>query len=256
MTFVSHINATRDLAAMAAEDKMGGAGPSYVAPGSINDALLSELLRHGDKVPPTAALPELPPARASFAADTSEGGVAVPSMGASMMEAIVGLASLMRRQNAELRAQEVVAMAAQMESQADDLKEKASQIKFYGILAGALNITAGIASIGMGAKVSTKLGDALESEFSALNQQLGAFTTGIKSSLEGASTMTQAFGQSANTLQDEAIKRSEATVERTRARMEYMKSLEDSMREVISKAIATQDAIQQNTNQARAKILG
>lgn len=229
---------------------------NYLAPDSISDALLTELLHNGAKVPSTSALPTLPPATEVHAADKSDELVAIPSMGAAMMEAIVGLASLMRRQNAELRAQQVNAMAAEMENQAKSMEHKASDMLRTGMIAGALNIVAGAASIGFGLKMSTHLGSALESEFSAINQRLNALSMGTSTSLGAAGSMTQSVGQSLAADQDAVIKYSEATVERSRANVEFMKSLEDSMREVINKAIATQDAIQQNTNQTRSKILG
>lgn len=252
MTSIHHIDNTPSASTLT-NDNVAGANQTYFAPESINEVLLTELLHHGEKVSPTKALPELPRATVDY---TSDGLVAIPSMGAAMMEAIVSMASLMRRQNAELRAHEVNAMAAEMENQAKSLENKASYLLHCGIVAGALNIVAGAASLGMGAKVSTHIGTALEGEFTALNQKLNMLSTGISSGLGGGASVSQSMGQSWGTAEDAAIKLSEAAVERTRSRMEFMKSLEDSMRDVINKAIATQDAIQQNTNQTRSKILG
>ncbi|MBQ5727352.1 MAG: hypothetical protein IIV56_00300 [Mailhella sp.] len=48
----------------------------------------------------------------------------------------------------------------------------------------------------------------------------------------------------------------EADAERMRATQEQLSRIDDALRELLQKARSTQDAIQQNMNQTRAKILG
>ena len=53
-----------------------------------------------------------------------------------------------------------------------------------------------------------------------------------------------------------AMKEMEADQERMRASRDALKSINDSLSELIQKSISTQDAIQQNMNQTRSRILG
>ena len=55
---------------------------------------------------------------------------------------------------------------------------------------------------------------------------------------------------------DAVIKEMDAAQEQMRANRDALKSVTDSLSELIQKAISTQDAIQQNMNQTRARILG
>ena len=55
---------------------------------------------------------------------------------------------------------------------------------------------------------------------------------------------------------DASIKETDAEIEMLRAMKAQLDSLNDSFKEVIQKAINTQDQIQQSTNQTRARILG
>ena len=52
------------------------------------------------------------------------------------------------------------------------------------------------------------------------------------------------------------MKGMEADQERMRASRDALKSINDSLSELIQKSISTQDAIQQNMNQTRSRILG
>jgi len=48
----------------------------------------------------------------------------------------------------------------------------------------------------------------------------------------------------------------EADAERMRATQEQLSRIDDALRDLLQKARSTQDTIQQNINQTRAKILG
>lgn len=73
---------------------------------------------------------------------------------------------------------------------------------------------------------------------------------------QGASGIVSSVGEFVGAQYDAAMKEMEADQERMRASRDALKSINDSLSEVIQKSISTQDAIQQNMNQTRSRILG
>ena len=55
---------------------------------------------------------------------------------------------------------------------------------------------------------------------------------------------------------DAELKELEGDVERIRAQQQNLESLDESLKALIQKSLSSQDAIQQNINQTRTKILG
>ena len=73
---------------------------------------------------------------------------------------------------------------------------------------------------------------------------------------QGVSGIVSSIGQFVGAQYDAAMKEMEADQERMRASRDALKSINDSLSELIQKSISTQDAIQQNMNQTRSRILG
>ena len=88
------------------------------------------------------------------------------------------------------------------------------------------------------------------------DMMLNAKVQAFNSSMNGANSILGSIGQCVSTMYDAELKESEAEVERIRAQQQNLESLDEALKALIQKSISTQDAIQQNINQTRTKILG
>ena len=217
---------------------------------------------------------------------------AVPSFGSTYLALITELSSEQRRQNAEMRALQTEEMASKIEEQAETIREKAVVQLVTGVVTGALSIAQGVASVSITAKgmVSNEqtartaynssiesstgggtkpivgeqaMNAALEKADNAatlarqqadmmLNTRVQAFNSGMG----GANSILGSIGQCVSTMYDAELKELEGDVERIRAQQQNLESLDESLKALIQKSISSQDAIQQNINQTRTKILG
>ena len=73
---------------------------------------------------------------------------------------------------------------------------------------------------------------------------------------QGVSGIINSIGGYVGAQYDAAIKEMDAAQEQMRANRDALKSITDGLSELIQKALSTQDAIQQNMNQTRSRILG
>lgn len=73
---------------------------------------------------------------------------------------------------------------------------------------------------------------------------------------QGVSGIINSIGGFVGAQYDATIKEMDAAQEQMRANRDALKSITDGLSELIQKAISTQDAIQQNMNQTRSRILG
>lgn len=97
--------------------------------------------------------------------------------------------------------------------------------------------------------VAQREASAKSQSYSNLSQsmsQLGQGVSGIINSISGF----------VGAQYDATIKEMDAAQEQMRANRDALKSITDGLSELIQKAISTQDAIQQNMNQTRSRILG
>jgi outer membrane murein-binding lipoprotein Lpp len=78
----------------------------------------------------------------------------------------------------------------------------------------------------------------------------------VGTAIGGIGTVLSSPFSFAGTMMEAENKELEADAERMRATQEQLSRIDDALREVLQKARSTQDAIQQNMNQTRAKILG
>ena len=88
------------------------------------------------------------------------------------------------------------------------------------------------------------------------SQSYGVMGQSMSQLGHGVSGIVGSVGEFVGAQYDAAMKEMEADQERMRANRDALKSINDSLSELIQKSISTQDAIQQNMNQTRSRILG
>ena len=217
---------------------------------------------------------------------------AVPSFGSTYLALITEMSSEERRRNADMRALQTEEMVSKIKDQADTIREKAVVQLVTGVVTGALSIAQGAASIGITAKGIASSEQAAKNAYnSSIETSTGGGTKAIvgeeamnatlekaqnastlarqqadmtltsriqafNSSMGGTSSILGSIGQCVSTMYDAALKESEADVERIRAQQQNLESLDEALKTLIQKALSSQDAIQQNINQTRTKILG
>ena len=105
-------------------------------------------------------------------------------------------------------------------------------------------------------KTQMKTLDAKSGAFGAQSQSYGVMGQSMSQLGQGVSGIVGSVGDFIGAQYDAAMKEMEADQERMRASRDALKSINDSLSELIQKSISTQDAIQQNMNQTRSRILG
>ena len=105
-------------------------------------------------------------------------------------------------------------------------------------------------------KADMKTLDAKSGAFGAQSQSYGVMGQSMSQLGQGVSGIVGSVGDFIGAQYDAAMKEMEADQERMRASRDALKSINDSLSELIQKSISTQDAIQQNMNQTRSRILG
>lgn len=188
-------------------------------------------------------------------------GGAAPSPGAAIMAAITGLSAEQRRQNKDLMIQESMANVQTMMDQAQELRNKAITQLVLGVISGTVSIVQGAVSIKMSGKGPEVPKDAAPGspEMLRYNAELAKHTakaTAVAGSLEGVGRAVGTSGQAAGGFYDSTIKEMDADIEKRRAAIENLRSLNQSFTELIQKSQGSYESIQQAMNQARNKILG
>lgn len=92
--------------------------------------------------------------------------------------------------------------------------------------------------------------------YDVANLQTQANIAAVNSMVGGTASMIGGIGQSIGSYFDANIKDMDGDIEKMRAFRDAMKSLDDSLAQTISKALSSMDAVQQNMNQTRTRILG
>ena len=152
-----------------------------------------------------------------------------------------------RKANKEQMQLATDAIVKTMETQADDMHSKAAKQMALGITSAVMSIAAG--ALSMTSSIGTGLGKTggIFGEFVA---------AGINTAGQGMSGTFSAGSEYVGTTYDAGMKEYEAKIEELRNSRDMTHSFNDSLKELIQKTLSTMDAIQQNTNQTRAKILG
>ncbi len=181
---------------------------------------------------------------------------ALPSFGSNYLALITQMSSEQRQQTRDMRAQETEAMAQKIEDEADTIRSKAVANLVTGIVSGTLTIAQGVtAGIIMSKGISKNSGlEGLERQ--TADTQLNTKVQNFNAIAGGSNNILNSIGQTVATQFDAKLKEQEADVERMRAMQTQLDSLDEALKEVIRKAISSQEAIQQNVNQTRTKILG
>ncbi len=217
----------------------------------------------------------------------------LPSFGANYMAMITDVAAEQRRQNAQIKAMSTEEMIEQIKEQADTIRSKAWVQLITGIVTGVVSIAQGLTVLGMSVKggiASDKAGQAAKNEvlqakgfdpaaegfdanavpanvmaeanqaatqvMQTANMNLNNRISCVNSCMSGSNSILGGIGQFIATQYDAKLKEQEGNVERIRATQQMLDSLDENLKALIQKALASQDAIQQNMNQTRTRILG
>ena len=182
-------------------------------------------------------------------------GSAPASFGSTYLTLIQDLAADQRKQTADAKALQTEAQIKNIEEQAKKIRTKAGLDLAASLVSGAAQIASGAVSISMSA-------NALKSVDMTSNAASGVLMTentriqGITSAIGGAGSTISGLFTFGGTMVEAESKELEADAERMRATQEQLSRIDDALKELLQKARSTQDTIQQNMNQTRARILG
>ncbi|NCD25483.1 MAG: type III secretion system protein [Deltaproteobacteria bacterium] len=204
----------------------------------------------------SAALPTLPPPMGTGAL-WDNGLAGLPSFCANYLALVGDLAADQRRQSAEQRALQTNIIVDTIEAQAEEMRDKAVFQLCMGIASGLLSIAQGLMSYSMmssGTAENAKITDTAARGHAdmLLNTKVQSFNSAAGGTVGTVGSISQAVSG----MYDAEIKLMDADIERARAQTDALKSLEESLRELIQKMLSTMDSIQQSTNQTRTRILG
>ncbi len=184
---------------------------------------------------------------------TSYAPGALPSFGSNYMALITEIAAEQRKQTADQKALQTELLIANIEEQADNIRTKAALELTAGILSGATQIASGVfTTVGVGRGMKGVSGDAFTGTAMTVTTKVQAQAGAIGGA---GSIVSSAFTFGAGMV-EAGGKELEAEAERIRATKDMLDRIDDALHELIQKSISTQDAIQQNMNQTRQRILG
>lgn len=190
------------------------------------------------------ALPQLPDPLSQLS-----GMIAAPSLGADVLALVQDLTDEQRRANNEQRFAESQAVVQELHNQASDMRSQAAWNLALGITVAVGQIAAGVTQTAMTSRALAK--GLTDSKLQAATTQI----SGISQSISGTTSIASAVKEFVNTSFDASMKDRDAKIEMCRAYLSQLDSLNDALKEVIRNARENQNAIQQNTNQTRVKIL-
>lgn len=231
----------------------GGGLTTYAVGGSAStDPSGYALLTAGGD--PAKDVPGLPDAALE---GLSAGGV--PSLGATTLALIEQVSDDMRRANAEMRKEATLATVEELLGQAEKTRDQAALNLALGLTGAA--ISAGVSlgtSLRSGAllKSAGGIGANLSANETALLQTQNAVIEAQGKALHGAADAVDAVKNFLSASSDAALKESDARIETLRAHREALESLDESVKEVIKKALDAQQAISESMNETRKHILG
>lgn len=197
-----------------------------------------------------------------------------PSPGATLMSLITSISSEERRQNADIRKEQTEAIVERINDQADEMRNKAVAQLVMGVVSGAISIAQGFAVMSVqasgmkqagsfreGAAIAEshnlpKMSASFTSSAAAMESRTNAQIGVLNSGAAGMNSALGGIGQAVGGFFDAAIKEMDGDIERMRAARDAMKDLDESLSQLIQKTLSSMDAIQQNMNQTRARILG
>ena len=164
----------------------------------------------------------------------------------------------MRRANAEMRKEATRATVEEIRGQAQKTREQAVLNLALGITSAA--ISAGI-SLGTSLRSASLMNAAggpsanLSAGQAAILQTQNASIEAQGKALHGAADAVDAVKNFLNASNEAAIKEADARIETLRAHRAALESLDESVKEVIKKALEAQQAVAESMNQTRTRIL-
>jgi hypothetical protein len=169
--------------------------------------------------------------------------MSLPAPGAFIISLISQFSAEQRRENKETAWLQSKAVADSMKDQASKMKTMAGVQLTLGVISGGVSIAGG--AIQAKTAVSGAMsGDLLSSQAQGKGMAYG-----------GGAKIVDAFSQFATGFIQADIKGMEADQEKIKAMRDNLNSLNEALREVIQKAIASMEGIQQARNQATTRIL-
>jgi hypothetical protein len=237
------------------KNEVGKLSPNQRAAVSDEYVLLWKALNTGDSSAGSGPPPLTPANMGSYLSLAGwTGDAAFPSPGATMLSVLTEVSAEQRKDNREEYQQDAESIAATMKAQAGEIRSKAKLQLILGCVSGALAIAEGAASFGMSVSNLNKFsaGKITEAQLGARNTAL----QGAQGAVQGASGIINAVSQYYGQMSDAKIKEMDAVIELKRSDMEQLRSLDQSLTEVIQKALSSHEAIQQGVNQTMSRILG
>lgn len=179
----------------------------------------------------------------------------VPSLGASVLALITEYAGEERSESHEQRYLSAQATADKIHEQADTMRDQAVMNLCFGLMSAAVSIATSAYSFNstMNAKAqaNTLTGEARSDFLKQAGLEIEAKTEAMKA----GGSLLGSLGKMADSFMSAEIKDMDAQIEMMRQNTESLKSLEEALKEVITKALSTQQAIEENVNQTRTRIL-
>ena len=257
---ITNVNQISGFDAVQYNQLLEAAKSEYVSKEQIDQALLAAV--NAGKTfsqalsSVTTALPTLPPPMGTGAL-WDNGLVGLASFSANYLAMIGDVSAQQRRQSAEQRALQTEIIVDKIEDQAKEMRSKAIFQLCMGVASGLLSIAQGVMSYRMmssGTAANAKITDPAARGHAdmLLNTKVQSFNSAAGGTVGTVGSISQAVGG----MYDAEIKLMEADIERARAQTDALKSLEDSLHELIQKILSSMDSIQQGTNQTRTRILG
>lgn len=216
------------------------------------DALPDIIL--GDSLSQTGSRPTLPDPTGLAALASLQG---VPSLGANALSLVQELSDEQRRANNEQRMQNSLLIVEKLHDQASTMRSQAITNLVMGVVSAGLQIGASAVQVGMSVKAGNAFSKSNETAEvkAAVLQNANTKIQGITQGINAAGSMVSTAKDVTNTFLDAKMKDRDAEIEMVRSYLAQLDSLNDSLKEVIRSARENQNAIQQNMNQTRTKIL-
>lgn len=256
--------------------KINGTPSAYASLSVENPTLTQTPAAAGPDTPPPAEKPDKADEKPELQSPQTSGepfsklvNYTAPSFGAAMLSLITEMNAEQRQAARDQKALQTEAQVANIMNQADVMREKAITQLCIGIATGMLSIAQGVASTAITARGINSIDKSFNadgtmkagatSQFSTrqmaettLNTQVQSFN----SSMGGVSGMMSSINQAVGGFFDAEVTELQAEQERMKAMQDTLDSLQQALKETLQKALSTQDAIQENMNQTRTKILG
>lgn len=252
MTSINIDSRVSDLSLYATTMTEGASGTSAKGASAPQGALPD--ITAGGSGSKTGSLPALSDPTGLAALASLQG---VPSLGANALSLVQELSDEQRRANNEQRMQNSLLIVEKLHDQASTMRSQAIANLVMGLVSAGIQISAAAVQTTMSIKAGSEFlhSNAKDDVKVALLQNQNTKIQGITQAINATGTMVGTAKDVTNTFLDAKMKDRDAEIEMVRSYLAQLDSLNDSLKEVIRNARENQNAIQQNMNQTRTKIL-